>query len=72
MTHEKLEDMADEFYKYLDPELKAEMKRKWVAKESRRLQLPLVFPLRSDLTDLIGPEWDWDVSDDMSTIMLGS
>ena len=68
MTHEDLEDIADEFYKYLDPETKAEMKRKWVAKETKRLQLPLVFPVRSDL---IGPEWDWDVSDDMRSDLLG-
>lgn len=71
MTHEELQDMADEFYKYLDPETKAEMKRKWVAKETKRLQMPLVFPVRSDLTNLIGPEWDWDVSDDMRSDLLG-
>jgi len=34
-TPEELEDMADEFYKYL------------------------------------GPEWDWDVSDDMRSDLLG-
>jgi len=68
-TPEELEELADEFYKYLDPETKAEMKRKLVERETKRLQLPLVFPVRSDL---IGPDWDWDVDDDMSTLLLGS
>ncbi len=67
-TPEEIEDMMSDFFP--NP-IDADIKARVVKRETDKLQMPLVFPLRSDLTDLIGPEWDWDVSDDMRSDLLG-
>jgi len=64
-TPEEIEEIMEDFFP--DP-IDADMKKKLIERETKKLQMPL-FPKRSDL---IGPEWDWDVSDDMRSDLLGS